>query len=89
MQRQVSSLSVVLSGVNRVKAGSRAQSSPAPFESRLHCFEKDTAKTEKRDLNTAEQRWKQVQQRLREKQKDAKQKQRAKNTPSDPEKRTQ
>ncbi len=54
----------------------------------LHCFEKDTAKTEKRDLNTAEQRWKQVQQRLREEQKDEKQKQRAKNTPSDTGKRT-
>ena len=31
----------------------------------LHCFTKNTAKTEKRDLATAEQRWKQVQQRLR------------------------
>ena len=54
----------------------------------LHCFEKDTANTEKRDLNTAEQRWKQVQQRLREEQKDEKQKQRAKNIPSDAGKRT-
>jgi phage-related protein len=32
----------------------------------LHCFEKDSAKTEKRDLSTAERRWKMVQQRLRE-----------------------
>lgn len=31
----------------------------------LHCFTKNTAKTERRDLATAEQRWKQVQQRLR------------------------
>jgi phage-related protein len=33
----------------------------------LHCFQKDTAKTERRDLDTAERRWKLVQQRLREK----------------------
>ena len=39
----------------------------------LHCFTKNTAKTEKRDLATAEQRWKQVQQRLREEQKNEKQ----------------
>ena len=32
----------------------------------LHCFTKNTAKTERRDLTTAKQRWKQVQQRLRE-----------------------
>ena len=31
----------------------------------LHCFTKNTAKTEKRDLSTALQRWKQVQVRLR------------------------
>lgn len=42
----------------------------------LHCFTKDTAKTEKRDLMVAEQRWKAVQQRLREEQKNEKQKQR-------------
>ena len=34
----------------------------------LHCFEKDS-QDERRDTNTAEQRWKQVQQRLREEQK--------------------
>ncbi|WP_425358325.1 type II toxin-antitoxin system RelE/ParE family toxin [Terriglobus saanensis] len=39
----------------------------------LHCFTKNTAKTEKRDLATAEQRWKRVQQRLREEQKNEKQ----------------
>jgi phage-related protein len=43
----------------------------------LHCFEKDTAKTEKKDLRTAEQRWKFVQQRLREEQRDEKQQQKA------------
>jgi phage-related protein len=32
----------------------------------LHCFTKKTAKTERRDLAAAEQRWKQVQQRIRE-----------------------
>ncbi len=32
----------------------------------LHCFTKDTAKTERRDLETALRRWKQVQQRIRE-----------------------
>src|SRR5665213_3394791 len=35
----------------------------------LHCFTKNTAKTERRDLSTAEERWKRVQQRLREEQK--------------------
>jgi phage-related protein len=55
----------------------------------LHCFTKNTAKTEKRDLATAEQRWKQVQQRLREEQKNEKQRQqRGKNTPPDAGKRT-
>jgi phage-related protein len=39
----------------------------------LHCFTKNTAKTEKRDLATALQRFKQVQQRLREEQKNEKQ----------------
>jgi phage-related protein len=39
----------------------------------LHCFTKNTAKTEKRDLATAEQRWRQVQQRLREEQRHEKQ----------------
>lgn len=53
----------------------------------LHCFEKDTAKTERRDLSTAEQRWKKVQQRLREEQKDGKQSRR-KSTAPDPRKRT-
>lgn len=32
----------------------------------LHCFTKNTGKTEKRDIATPERRWKQVQQRLRE-----------------------
>jgi phage-related protein len=55
----------------------------------LHCFTKNTAKTEKRDLATAEQRWKQVQQRLREEQKNEKQRQqRGKNAPPDAGKRT-
>jgi phage-related protein len=54
----------------------------------LHCFTKNTAKTEKRDLTTAEQRWKQVQQRLREEHKNEKQRQqRGKNAPSDAGKR--
>jgi phage-related protein len=35
----------------------------------LHCFTKNTGKTEKRDLATAEQRWKEVRQRLRKEQK--------------------
>jgi phage-related protein len=55
----------------------------------LHCFTKNTAKTEKRDLATAEQRWKQVQQRLREEQRNEKQKQqRGKNPTPDAGKRT-
>jgi phage-related protein len=55
----------------------------------LHCFTKNTAKTEKRDLATAQQRWKQVQQRLREEQKHAKQnKQQGKIAPPDAGKRT-
>jgi phage-related protein len=55
----------------------------------LHCFTKNTAKTEKRDLATAEQRWKQVQQRLREEQRNEKQKQqRGKNPAPDAGKRT-
>ena len=41
----------------------------------LHCFTKNTAKTEKKDLATAERRWKEVQQRLREERKDEKKKQ--------------
>ena len=54
----------------------------------LHCFTKNTSKTEKRDLATAEQRWKQVQQRLREEQSNEKQKQlRGKNPPPDARKR--
>lgn len=53
----------------------------------LHCFTKDTAKTEKHDLAIAEQRWKQVQQRLREEQKNEKQAQRGKSTPRDKGKR--
>jgi len=40
----------------------------------LHCFTKDTAKTEKNDLATAEARWKEVQRRLREERKDEKKK---------------
>jgi phage-related protein len=32
----------------------------------LHCFTKNTSRTERRDLATALSRWKQVQQRLRE-----------------------
>jgi predicted XRE-type DNA-binding protein len=32
----------------------------------LHCFTKNTGKTERRDLATAENRWRQVQQRLQE-----------------------
>jgi phage-related protein len=41
----------------------------------LHCFTKNTAKTERHDLSTAEERWKRVQQRLREEQKNEKEKQ--------------
>lgn len=40
----------------------------------LHCFTKNTGKTERRDLTTAERRWSQVQQRLREDRKHEKQK---------------
>ena len=40
----------------------------------LHCFTKNTGKTERRDLVTAERRWSQVQQRLREGRKHEKQK---------------
>ncbi len=54
----------------------------------FHCFEKDTAKTEKRDLAIAEQRWKQVQQRLQEERKNEKQAQRGKTAPHDAGKRT-
>jgi phage-related protein len=39
----------------------------------LHCFTKNSAKTEKRDLKQEEGRWKQVQQRLRDERKDEKQ----------------
>lgn len=54
----------------------------------LHCFTKNTARTEKRDLATAEQRWKHVQQRVREEQKSEKRRQqRSKNPIRDPEKR--
>ncbi len=31
----------------------------------LHCFTKNTAKTERRDIEKAKQRWKQVQQKIR------------------------
>ena len=41
----------------------------------LHCFTKDSAKTEKNDLATAKARWKEVQRRLREGRKDEKKKQ--------------
>ena len=41
----------------------------------LHCFTKDSAKTEKNDLATAKARWKEVQHRLREGRKDEKKKQ--------------
>jgi len=54
----------------------------------LHCFTKNTAKTEKRDLATAEHRWKRVQQRLREEQKNEKRNQQpAKNAAPDAGKR--
>jgi phage-related protein len=49
----------------------------------LHCFEKKTNKTETREIDTAVQRWKQVQKRLREEQRDEKQRQRGKSTPPD------
>jgi phage-related protein len=55
----------------------------------LHCFTKNTAKTERRDLAVAEQRWKQVQQRLREERNDEKQsQQQGKNAAHDAGKRT-
>jgi len=55
----------------------------------LHCFTKNTARTERRDLTTAAQRWKQVQQRLREERKHEKQnRQRASTAPPDAGKRT-
>jgi phage-related protein len=54
----------------------------------LHCFEKSTAKTERRDLHTAEQRWKRVQQRRREERKDEKQRRRGKDTSPDAGKRS-
>lgn len=38
----------------------------------LHCFTKNTAKTERNDLATAERRWREVQRRLREGKKDEK-----------------
>jgi phage-related protein len=44
----------------------------------LHCFTKNTAKTEKPDLRTAQRRWKQVQERLREEEKNEKQTRRGK-----------
>ncbi|MGI4831080.1 MAG: type II toxin-antitoxin system RelE/ParE family toxin [Janthinobacterium lividum] len=44
----------------------------------LHCFEKDTRKTEKRDLDKCLSRLKKVQQRLLEERKNAKHKQEAK-----------
>lgn len=53
----------------------------------LHCFTKNTAKTEKRDLATAGQRWKQVQRRLREERKNEKQREQKENAPSDAGKR--
>jgi phage-related protein len=44
----------------------------------LHCFTKSSAKTDKRDLQLAERRWKDVQQRLREERNDEKRQQRGK-----------
>lgn len=38
----------------------------------LHCFEKDSRKTDRRDIEIAAQRLKQVRQRLQEKKKDEK-----------------
>ncbi len=40
----------------------------------LDCFEKDTRKTEKKDIKTALARWKNVQQRLLEERRDEKRK---------------
>ena len=55
----------------------------------LHCFTKNTAKTEKRDLATAEERWQRVQQRLREEHRNEKQnRQQGKSAPSDKRKRS-
>ncbi len=54
----------------------------------LHCFTKNTARTEKRDLATARARWKQVQQRLREEHHNEKQTDPGSGTPSHPRKRT-
>ncbi len=42
----------------------------------LDCFEKDTARTERKDLNTARTRFSQVKQRLQEERKNAKRKSR-------------
>jgi len=44
----------------------------------LHCFTKDTARTEKPDLRMARRRWKQVQERLREEETNEKQTRRGK-----------
>ena len=41
----------------------------------LHCFTKDSAKTERNDLATAKAQWKEVQRRLREGRKDEEKKQ--------------
>jgi phage-related protein len=38
----------------------------------LHCFTKDSAKTERKDLATAERRWKDIQRRLRAERRDEK-----------------
>jgi phage-related protein len=55
----------------------------------LHCFTKDTAKTEKRDLATARRRWQLIQKKLREGRRDEKEKrQRGKNATPDKGKRT-
>ena len=53
----------------------------------LHCFEKDTAKTEKRDLAIAEKRWKHIQERLREVRRNEKHAQRGGKTPPNTRKR--
>jgi phage-related protein len=55
----------------------------------LHRFTKDTAKTERRDLATAEQRWKRVQERLRKERTDErKERQRTKDALRDAGKRS-
>lgn len=41
----------------------------------LHCFTKDMARAERKDLATAERRWKEVQRRLREERIDEKKRQ--------------